>query len=328
MSRFKLLPLLIIELLMLSLIMYFAVNIKNIFARIRNHKQITFLSKNDYVIDTITTKLKYFYEPKAGNTMISKPSWLGYEVRNTINSDTLNEEKEYTVNKPHYTYRIITLGDSFTFGQYVSNKENYSKKLEDMLNQRQKCKYINNFEVLNLGVGGYDLEYEVYRFQKRGIKYTPDLVIWLISNWNLKTINEYMIPIQESLLSKGVSNFDEKSMIYKATMNAANVVIDKYGNNIILEYKRNNFREFARLYDGNLVLITFPLRDNSYKSLIDDFIKLNSKYLHFNNIYPVPSDEKYKLLDGHPNIEGHKKMADEIFINLKDNFLSDCIDKN
>lgn len=70
------------------------------------------ISKDSIVILS-TSNLKYFYEPKPN---------IKYHHHNTeyfINSDGLHEIKEYSIKKPEDTFRIITLGDSFTFGLLV-----------------------------------------------------------------------------------------------------------------------------------------------------------------------------------------------------------------
>ena len=58
------------------------------------------------------------------------------------------------IKKNKDTFRIITLGDSFTFGMYINTKDNWTELLEDKLNSDMGCKNISMFEVINLGVGG------------------------------------------------------------------------------------------------------------------------------------------------------------------------------
>lgn len=93
---------------------------------------------------------------------------------------------------------------------FVNTNENFSEKIEHHLNSKYKCGVINNFEVINLGVGGYDAEYVIERFIRRGIKYNPDLVIWLLNNWNLEKINEFEEKIRKELISKGEQDYNPK----------------------------------------------------------------------------------------------------------------------
>ena len=91
--------------------------------------------------------LRYFYEPKANTVEEVHKDWLLNTPKYTINNDTLNERFNYDVQKKQGTFRIITLGDSFTFGENVDTKDNYTEQLEDLLNS--KCS-LNKFEVINL----------------------------------------------------------------------------------------------------------------------------------------------------------------------------------
>jgi hypothetical protein len=60
------------------------------------------------------------------------------------------------------------LGDSFTFGEEVSDDETYTHYLESAL---------PNTEVLNLGVQGYGHDQMLLYMKEEGAKYRPDVVI-------------------------------------------------------------------------------------------------------------------------------------------------------
>jgi hypothetical protein len=64
--------------------------------------------------------------------------------------------------------RIVVLGDSFTFGEAVSDDETYSHQLESVL---------PNTEVLNLGVHGYGHDQMLLYLKEEGVKYHPDVVL-------------------------------------------------------------------------------------------------------------------------------------------------------
>lgn len=80
---------------------------------------------------------------------------------------------EYSFNKSSNTFRIIGLGDSHTFGWGVELDETYLKLLEKKLNENSKIKY----EVLNLGVVGFNTRQEVELFKTKGLELNPDLII-------------------------------------------------------------------------------------------------------------------------------------------------------
>ncbi len=90
-----------------------------------------------------------------------------------INSRGLRDY-EYTVEKPEDVFRIIVLGDSFTFGQGVELNETYLKILERKINALPTEE---DYEVLNFGVPGYHLSTEAEQFKVKALRYSPDLII-------------------------------------------------------------------------------------------------------------------------------------------------------
>jgi lysophospholipase L1-like esterase len=85
-----------------------------------------------------------------------------------INSKGLRD-KEYSYEKPDGIKRIVVLGDSFTWGYGVEDKDRFTEILEDSL--------LNNYEVINMGVSGYGTDQELLTLETEGVKYNPDLVI-------------------------------------------------------------------------------------------------------------------------------------------------------
>ena len=92
---------------------------------------------------------------------------FGGKVLNS-NSRGLRGRREYTYDKPEGIARILVLGDSFTFGEEVSDDETYSHYLE---------KIMPGTEVLNLGVHGYGHDQMLLYLQEEGLKYHPDAVV-------------------------------------------------------------------------------------------------------------------------------------------------------
>lgn len=105
--------------------------------------------KKEDVVFSSDSPLKYYYTLKPNLPESDSPDWLPYKAVYTINSDGLNERRDYTVAKDQGTFRIVTLGDSFTFGHFVNTSDNWTEKLEDLLHNDAKCRG-KNFEVINL----------------------------------------------------------------------------------------------------------------------------------------------------------------------------------
>lgn len=71
------------------------------------------------------------------------------------------------------TFRILALGDSFTYGYYVHNEETWPARLEELLNQRLPTR----FQVFNAGVPGYTIVDQLGYLLDKGLKLEPDLVV-------------------------------------------------------------------------------------------------------------------------------------------------------
>ena len=110
------------------------------------------------------------YDPSKGWKL--KPSLRDVEIfRNKIlntNSKGFRGKKEFPYIKNKEMLRILILGDSFTFGDEVSDDETYSYYLQEML---------PHAEVINLGVHGYGHDQMLILLNEEGVKYEPDIII-------------------------------------------------------------------------------------------------------------------------------------------------------
>ena len=102
--------------------------------------------------------------------------------------------------KTENVFRIIVVGDSFTFGSVVPYEATYPFQLEELLNETggKSLKY----EVINLGYPAYDPVKELAVLEKVGFDYQPDLVI---IGYNLNDVSDITPPSPEeknSLLMK------------------------------------------------------------------------------------------------------------------------------
>ena len=84
------------------------------------------------------------------------------------NSRGLRGRTEYTYEPTPGTLRIVVLGDSFTFGDGVSDDETYCANLQTIL---------PHVEIINMGVHGYGHDQMLILFREEGVKYRPDIVL-------------------------------------------------------------------------------------------------------------------------------------------------------
>ena len=97
----------------------------------------------------------------------------GFPIEYRINSKGLRDD-ETPYEKPPGVFRIVLLGDSNTFGHGVPIEKHFSTLLEG---------YLNNVEVINLGVSGYGVDQELLYLRHEGFKYNPDLVLVYVPHY-------------------------------------------------------------------------------------------------------------------------------------------------
>lgn len=255
-----------------------------------------------------TNRLNFFYEPKANYVSITNESWLPFEVKNTINNDTLNERYDYSLEKDKGVYRIITLGDSFTYGENVSTENNWAEILEDSLNSKISCKNIDKYEVINLGMKGYDTQYEVERYKLRGQKYNPDLVIWLFTDY--ERILEVMTPLIKKNDTAANKELEKKGIFYNNFRIAREEMVKKLGVEGIKKYQKEQIDNINKYYKGKLIFMTFPDKQEYIELLKHSAEKRPNSYFFQPNI--DFNDKKILLPDHHLNEEGNKLLMYEI----------------
>ena len=82
---------------------------------------------------------------------------------------------DHDVAKKKGTFRILGLGDSFTYGVGVALEETYLSRLEEALNQRVGAHL--KVEVIKAGIPRYFPEPERILLEKYGAQFQPDLIL-------------------------------------------------------------------------------------------------------------------------------------------------------
>ncbi len=289
-----------------------------------------FFVKNKYYSYKKIEDLNHFYELRENlgkiNDLTNIPEWLSYRPTYFINKDGLNDKLDYGIKKAPRTFRIIALGDSFTFGLFVNIEDSWPKKLETLLNKKLFCKNIDKFEVINLGMQGYDLQYEVQRYKNKGTKYDPDVVIWLLKDEDLDWIIEYIIP-KIKLYEKGLSEKQKKSVmewkfIWK---NVKDNYLKEFSQNKIIELNKSYLHLFTSYFTKKLVIINLPeySTKKEYKDLLHQFIQNRTNSFLFDQ-FPQITKINGTFPETHPNNKGHKIIAESLFEYMTKNKLIPC----
>lgn len=303
-----------------------------IYGRI-NQKPIVLLSKLDAkkLLKSSSGKLKYYYEDLPNAIVHAEGDWRPYPAVYTINTDSLNEPKDYETAKKPGVYRIITLGDSFTFGDGVSTKDNWTELLENELNANHSCHGKNKYEVINLGVRGYDTEYEVERFKRRGQKYNPDLVIWSFVDFKRFKEDIYSLTAElkmkdrEYILEKDRQFYGRDSALITSyddmvTGVANGIIAKRMSDSEVINRQNTLIDQFNSLYQGKLLYL--DLR-GGYDNLVMGIFKNRITKDRYMSRYKFDKPED-RLVDWHFSKIGNRKMMSNVIATLRRNKLIPC----
>ncbi|MCH7873328.1 MAG: hypothetical protein IID33_16655 [Planctomycetes bacterium] len=114
---------------------------------------------------------------------ISENPVLRYEMRpgsrddDVVISSAGLRDREFATPKPRDVYRIVVIGDSVTFGFRLEQQQAFPKMVEALLNRHSPAGS-PTYEVLNLGVNGYNTTQAVEALRVRGLRFEPDLIIY------------------------------------------------------------------------------------------------------------------------------------------------------
>ena len=236
-------------------------------------------------------RFQYFWQPEANSLEHPNPQLSFSKVKNKLNADGLNDRFNYSINKPKDTFRIMVLGGSEAYGQYVETKNNWTELLEDELNKSLSCALYKKVEVINLGMHGYDIAYSIEIFLLKGKKYNPDLIVFLTPS--LYIYNEEIQPRMDptynwqKAFDKTMSEIGEEKIFTRQKELLKE--LERYKNKMIFIRDKNfNVREITTIKEVNT-------KSNIYEEKLE-----NTEEFY----YP----DEYTL-----NVQGHKIMAERVF---------------
>jgi len=118
-----------------------------------------------------------------------RPNSLRHQGTFTVNSAGMRSQREFSKEPLPNTLRIAAFGDSFTAGDDVNDAQVWTNQLElNLIEQGIRA------EVLNFGVGGYDMGQALLRWRAIGQKFQPDIVIFGFQPENLdRNVNVFRI---------------------------------------------------------------------------------------------------------------------------------------
>jgi hypothetical protein len=240
-----------------------------------------------------------------------------------INADGFRDTN-YSLEKGKNTKRIIAIGDSYTFGHGVNLSDSWPKGLEKLLNTNG-----TKYEVLNMGVEGYDMQEYEEVLKTKGLKYDPDIVlIGYVGNdiFNESEMDQIRRARQNALLSNAG---DEKNKSDATVLADVQVEVEAYNKiitNLGFYFDKNvgtYLSEAHNLTSAKNITVIIANFMSPHQQLLENAVK------GFDNFYVIdimPSlterarsnaycrnDLIIHELDAHPNRLSHEIFSEIIY---------------
>lgn len=283
--------------------------------------------------------LRIFWNPPYLNPKYQRDdhSWL---KENVVLNSFGYRDRQFNLEKKPGTYRIYSLGDSYTYGWYINNALlSYPKVLEKLLQER----YGQTIEVINASKPGFNLVDEVLRFENQGMLFSPDLVIVGINIFDIlgKDIstkyidNDFIKNLRIYQLSLG--NLERARVSKLIDRQIKDAYKDSSSEILKADTELQKLKSLTESIGAKFVLVIFPSFDpeNSdkayqYYQYNNQFKKLGVKnsisVLDLQDNFSNYQDKKGLVLnptDPHPSIIANNLAANFIFNNFDFNKLLD-----
>lgn len=144
------------------------------------------------------------------------------------------KDADFIKEKPKNVIRIAMLGDSITQGMGVVLGKTFSDRLKELLNEEAKSANSNiRYEVMNFGVGGYNLGAEVEVLKTKALEYRPDIVVL-----NFFHNDDEPLPgIQLFFVDNKVMSEEQKIVLFKKYFAQRNSVIHRFTRSVLYKSK-------------------------------------------------------------------------------------------
>lgn len=235
---------------------------------------------------------------------------------------------DVTVKRIPGTFRIIGLGDSFTFGSGVRYEDTFLARLQEKLNVPADGTKV---EVLNLGVPAYETVDEVNLLKFKGLKYQPDLVMicFFLNDTNGgATAEEFnrSVPLDKQPIWRQVSRLLDHVAFVIERRQAAKKLEEAYRNSvgdyalgwIRAQESLKEARTLSRENGFDLLFVIFPV----LWSLSEDypFAYVHEKVAAFAKSQSIPVLDLLPYFSGydgpelwvHPNNQHPNEIAHEV----------------
>jgi len=253
-----------------------------------------------------------------------KPSYVSSFKEAIFTTNTFGmRDRPYTQAKPAGVYRVALLGASYEQGAGVPDSSTYENVLEDLVNATG-----GPVEILNFAVGGYSPLQNVPVAERKIFGFEPDLVLYAMYS----TEERRMLMQLENIVQEGRETgypFLQDLIARagaKAGMEASEIraLLKPYGQEI-LAWSFERIAEASRERGITPMALLLPTTretkgiDPVWAKILTDLAgRAGFTVLNLEGAYGEHDTDAVQIAsyDQHPNVRGHRLIAERIFAEL------------
>lgn len=242
------------------------------------------------------------------------------------NSNGLRD-KGYKLSKSGDIFRVAVIGDSFTMPAGVEIEESYHSLLEEKLNKEQRE---STYQLINFGVGGYNLRQYLGVIKFKAQEYNPDLIMV-----GFCPASDHLTPrngiFEQEYKVKPVTYPFFRSFVVEETLKQTLRMLknennkQKINNAVTFSKKQNKYMShiFSEMnaYSEKknipiIIIYLHYLHNERYASELEELVVDNG--LNFVDVslpFKGENVNEYRIYrtDGHPNGKANRIFAEQLY---------------
>jgi D-alanyl-lipoteichoic acid acyltransferase DltB (MBOAT superfamily) len=268
-------------------------------------------------------------------------------------------DKDYALEKTPGTLRIALLGPSHVMGNGVPDGATFEALVEERLNSEQLHPRFQNVEILNFGVDGYSLVQQLAMLENRVLDFSPDVVIITHYHRNRNMTERYLqriawghvdVPYEplRALLRRGGLN-DMDSGGTPVPFVAGRAIAKRFGiqprmpageaaararriADDVLDWGFQRIADAARSRGAVPLVLGLNAVIDDVPSQFPNIAAIRKVGLPVIDLFDVfPEADRPALRaapwDDHPNVTGHRLIADRLYSQLSTFLSSGVVDR-
>jgi hypothetical protein len=258
-----------------------------------------------------------------------KPSYKGVTYRGAPfwTNKWGMRDKEYSLVPPPNTYRIALLGASYEMASGVRVEDGFEWILEDRLNREGPGAPARRYEIMNFSVGGYDPMQNAI-IAERIFKFSPNAVILAIHTLDSSRILDHLVVdvknsvpipypyVRDKIRETGAEPAEWREIRHRLLPIGGDLV----------RWSFSHIVELCRQHNVPAVALVMPRTSprpreaEETAAIIADARSAGFSVIDLDGVYgshPIDSIILSRL-DEHPNVLGHRLLADRLFDLLRE----------